>query len=135
MESVTAAENIELSETGAASASGTRSFVSLKTNTFARKAYLILKRGFDIIASFILILILIVPMLIIALIIRLDSKGPALFRQERLGKGGKPFTILKFRTMRVEAPHNKATKAFLCSNQYITRIGRFLRRTSLDELP
>ena len=91
METVTSAENTELTETGAASASGTSSFVSLKTNTLVRKAYLILKRGFDIITSIILILILIVPMFIIALIIRIDSKGPALFRQERLGKGGKPF--------------------------------------------
>ena len=133
-ETVTSAGNTELTETGAASASGTSSFVSLKTNTFARKAYLILKRGFDIIASFILVLILLVPMLIIAIIIRLDSKGPALFRQERLGKGGKPFTMLKFRTMHIDAEKD-GPKWADPEDMRCTKLGRALRRSRLDELP
>lgn len=73
--------------------------------------------------------------LVIALIIKLDSKGPILFKQERLGRYGKPFTIYKFRTMRTDAPRDLATRLMPGSGEYITRAGRFLRMTSLDELP
>ncbi len=69
------------------------------------------------------------------LLIRLDTPGSSVFVQSRAGLYGLPFSIYKFRTMRMEAPHNVAASALKHPEQYITRIGRFLRRTSLDELP
>lgn len=74
------------------------------------------------------------PMLIIAILIKLDSKGPALFKQVRLGMGMKPFTVYKFRTMCVGA-YKKGDLATSASDSRITKIGAVLRRTSLDELP
>jgi O-antigen biosynthesis protein WbqP len=73
-------------------------------------------------------------MLIIAIAIKLDSKGPALFKQQRLGKGMKPFTVYKFRTMCVNA-FEKGGIATSASDSRITKIGKILRRSSLDELP
>lgn len=76
-------------------------------------------------------------LLIIAIAIRLDSPGPALFRQERMGYRGKPFTLLKFRTMRVAAPETEKLEDQMTrdGDRRITRLGRFLRRSRLDELP
>ena len=104
--------------------------------SIARKpVYHVVKRCFDVVASLVALVVLAVPMLLIALLIRLDSKGPALFRQQRMGKGGKSFVIYKFRTMRIEAPSDRATGEFAEADTYITKIGGFLRRFSLDELP
>ena len=75
-----------------------------------------------------------VPMLIIAACIKLDSKGPVFFRQERLGKGQKPFKIFKFRTM-CDHAYEMGGIATSASDPRITKVGAFLRRTSLDELP
>lgn len=99
------------------------------------KGYLFLKRSFDIVLSLVLGIVLMLPMLLIAALIRIDSPGPALFRQERLGKDGKPFVIYKFRTMRMDAPSELSTWEFTDSSRYITKVGGFLRRTSIDELP
>ena len=99
------------------------------------QAYLFVKRTFDIVASLELILLLCIPMALIAVMIRLDSPGSSIFKQERLGKNGKPFIILKFRTMRTDAPHDRATRDFDNSEQYVTKFGSWLRKTSLDELP
>ena len=73
--------------------------------------------------------------LILSAAIKLDSPGPVFFRQKRVGKGRKHFQILKFRTMRIDTPHDMPTHLLQDPDQYITRVGRFLRRTSLDELP
>ncbi|MCI5530456.1 MAG: sugar transferase [Blautia sp.] len=73
--------------------------------------------------------------LIIMIAIRLDSPGPVFFRQKRIGIHKKTFEILKFRTMRVDTPHDMPTHLLEDPDQFITRVGRFLRRTSLDELP
>ncbi|MGM9637629.1 MAG: sugar transferase, partial [Eubacteriales bacterium] len=98
------------------------------------KKYLFIKRCFDVFAVLIAGILLIIPMLIIALLIHLDSPGTILFRQERLGKDGKPFTILKFRSMRMDAevdgPQWADKNDFRC-----TKIGLFIRKTRLDELP
>lgn len=75
-----------------------------------------------------------IPMLIIAIAIKMDSKGPALFKQRRLGKNQKPFTVYKFRTMCVNA-FEKGGIASSATDPRITKVGAFLRRTSLDELP
>lgn len=99
------------------------------------KGYLRIKRLIDILVSLSLILLLWFPMLVIAAVIRLDSEGPAIFSQKRLGRYGEPFTIYKFRTMRKDAPPELASCEFRDSAAYITKIGGFLRRTSIDELP
>ncbi len=93
-----------------------------------------LKRTFDIVMSVIALVLLGIPMLIIAMLIRIGSPGPALFRQRRAGWKQKPFTMLKFRTMRSDvdpyggSPHSG-------EDPRLTRMGRFLRERSLDELP
>lgn len=74
-------------------------------------------------------------LLIIAIIIKLTSKGPILFKQKRIGKNKKTFYIWKFRTMRIDTPHDKPTHMLDNPDQYITKIGKFLRKTSIDELP
>lgn len=93
------------------------------------------KRFFDITLSGLGILALGIPMLIVALIIKLDSKGPVLFKQKRVGKDKKHFMILKFRTMRTETPHDAPTHELSDPEKWITKVGKFLRKTSLDELP
>ena len=75
-----------------------------------------------------------VPMVIIAIVIKLDSKGPVLFKQVRLGKGMKPITVFKFRTM-CDHAYEMGGIATSASDSRITKVGAFLRRTSLDELP
>ncbi|MCD7112826.1 sugar transferase [Limosilactobacillus agrestis] len=94
------------------------------------------KRFFDFVFSLIGILLLAVPMLIIAIVIKIDSpKEQILFRQKRVGKNNHEFTIYKFRSMRQDAPHEMATKNFENPEAYITPVGKFIRKASLDELP
>jgi lipopolysaccharide/colanic/teichoic acid biosynthesis glycosyltransferase len=81
------------------------------------------------------IIILALPMLIIALIVKLDSPGPALFKQKRVGLHKTHFNILKFRSMRTDTPHDAPTHQLQGATSYITKVGAFLRKTSLDELP
>ena len=100
-----------------------------------QRPYLAVKRTVDVVVACLLLLALLVPMLIIALLIKLESAGPALFKQQRMGLGGKPFTIYKFRTMKIDAPAEMATREFTDSSDYITCLGGFLRRSSIDELP
>lgn len=100
-----------------------------------KPGYRIFKRGFDLFGALVLLVLLAVPMLLIGLIICLDSPGPAIFRQNRVGRNGKAFAVYKFRTMRRDAPSEMATRDFVDADKYITRVGRFLRRFSLDELP
>lgn len=92
------------------------------------------KRIMDVILSFVSGLALALPMVIIAILIKLDSPGPAIFRQERLGKDGKPFTIYKFRTMYLDAEADGPQWAKR-NDCRCTPLGRFLRHTRLDELP
>lgn len=92
------------------------------------------KRLIDIVLSLLGIIILFIPMLIIAIVVKCDSKGPAIFKTERVGKNKKPFKFYKFRSMRTDAPKDCAPR-LLHSEDYITKVGAFLRKTSLDELP
>ena len=93
------------------------------------------KRFFDILISFISIFAFSPFLLIIAIAIKIDSRGPVFFKQKRYGRNKKPFNILKFRSMRVEAPKSVPTYGLVDSDKYITKLGNFLRKTSLDELP
>ena len=95
---------------------------------------LVLKRLFDIVVSLIMLIILCPVMLIIAIMIRLDSPGPALFLQERVTTYGKHFTIYKFRTMVVDA-EKMGTQVTTSGDQRITTLGKTLRDFRLDELP
>ena len=96
--------------------------------------YAVLKRGGDILMSLCVAALGCIPMALIALLIKLDSKGPVIFRQERLGKDGKPFTMLKFRSMYDDAEQNGPQWAEK-EDDRCTKIGCFLRKTRLDELP
>ena len=97
-----------------------------------RKTYLLFKRIFDIIFAIIL-LVLTSPILILsAILIKLESKGPILFKQDRPGKDGKIFKVMKFRSMRIETEENGKP---LTNVERITRSGKFIRKLSFDELP
>ncbi len=98
-------------------------------------SYLKIKRLLDIVLSFLALLILSPIFLIIAVAIKLDSKGPVLFKQKRVGIHKSHFNILKFRTMRIDTPKDTPTHLLENPEQWITRVGKFLRKTSLDELP
>lgn len=98
------------------------------------KPYLSFKRIVDIIVAGVVLTFLAVPMIITALVIRLESRGSAIFTQRRLGRGGRPFTIYKFRSMRIDAEVTGAQFASQ-SDPRITRVGRFIRKSRIDELP
>lgn len=93
------------------------------------------KRCLDVILSLIALIVLSPLLLLIALAIRLDSPGGVIFSQKRVGMHKKLFSIYKFRTMRSDTPHDVPTNDLAGSTSYITPVGRFLRMTSLDELP
>lgn len=99
----------------------------------------IFKRLIDLILSSIAIVVLALPMLIIAVAIKLDDPGPVLFKQKRVGKkvNGEItyFMIWKFRSMKMSTPHDTPTHLLENPEQYITRVGRFIRKASFDELP
>lgn len=97
--------------------------------------YLKVKRFIDIVLSFLGLIILSPVFLIITVAIKIDSEGPILFKQKRVGKGKTYFNILKFRTMKVDAPKDVPKHLLQNPEQYVTRVGKFLRDTSLDELP
>ncbi len=97
--------------------------------------YPILKRGLDFLISTLAILFLSPVLILIALAIKIDSKGPVLFKQKRVGKDKKHFMIYKFRSMYVDAPSDMPTHLLKDPSAMITRVGAFLRKTSLDELP
>lgn len=123
----------------------TREGVSTKTK-HRKKGYLLIKRILDIVLSLVGLAICILPMMIICLLIKIESPGPAIYLHHRIGKKGKPLPLLKFRSMHVNAdemmkdftPEQKAEweqNFKLEHDPRITRVGRLLRRTSLDELP
>ena len=104
-------------------------------NERKRLFYRFAKRSFDIVFSFLMLILLSPIMLIIAIAIKCDSKGSVIFKQERMGKNGKTFYCYKFRSMKTNAPKDCATSLLKNPEQYQTRLGGFLRKTSLDELP
>jgi O-antigen biosynthesis protein WbqP len=97
--------------------------------------YLKFKRFYDFILALIGLIILLPIFLILIILIKIDSRGPVLFKQKRIGRYKKHFYILKFRTMRVDTPKDTPTHLLENPDQWITKMGKFLRKTSLDELP
>lgn len=97
--------------------------------------YLKIKRLIDIILSLIGLVILSPLYLILIIAIKLDSRGPILFKQKRVGIHKTHFNIMKFRTMRIDTPKDTPTHLLENPERYITRAGKFMRKTSLDELP
>ena len=101
--------------------------------TDKQKKYLLLKRGVDIVLSGGAIVVLSPILGLLALAIKLDSPGPVLFKQKRVGKNKELFEIYKFRTMRTDTPKDMPTHMLKDPDQFITKTGKFLRKTSLDE--
>ncbi|MBH9967903.1 sugar transferase [[Bacillus] enclensis] len=97
--------------------------------------YMKVKRLIDIILSLIGLIVLSPIFLILIIAIKIDSRGPVLFKQKRVGINKTHFSILKFRTMRIDTPKDTPTHLLSNPEQYITKMGKFLRKTSLDELP
>lgn len=93
------------------------------------------KRCFDIFCSLIAIILLLLPMVILAIAIKIDSKGPIFFKQDRIGKNKKIFKILKFRSMYIDTDPNIPTHQLGDAKKHITKVGSFIRKASLDELP
>lgn len=110
------------------------SFGSLLPNLAYRK----IKRAIDLASAILILPLIIVPLFIVAALIKIDSPGPIIFRQERMGYRGRPFRIFKFRSMRVHdvaADHARGAAMTIDGDPRITRLGRFLRRSRIDEIP
>lgn len=97
--------------------------------------YCFFKRCFDIFCSFLAIVLLALPMLVVAIAIKIDSKGPVFFKQNRVGRKKKLFKILKFRSMYTNTDPNAPTHQLGDATSHITKVGKFIRKTSIDELP
>ena len=93
------------------------------------------KRFFDVLAAGALLLVTWPFMALVALCIRLESSGPILYQQTRIGEGGRPFELIKFRSMRVDAENDGVARWAQRGDDRTTRVGRFIRLTRLDELP
>ncbi len=98
------------------------------------KGYLFVKRAFDLIASILAVLILLIPMGIVALLIYIESPGPVIYRQERLGLNGKPYMMYKFRSMRLDAEKERPQWAEK-DDPRCTKVGRTIRLWHIDEVP
>lgn len=114
---------------------GAREIYQVEQSAVVEKpVYQAVKRLFDVVVSALALLILGIPMLLLMPVIRADSPGAAIFRQERLGKGGKPFVIYKYRTMQMDAERDGPQWA-RAHDVRCTKLGRLLRRGHIDELP
>lgn len=114
---------------------GAREIYQVEQSAVVEKpVYQAVKRLFYVVVSALALLILGIPMLLLMPVIRADSPGPAIFRQERLGKGGKPFVIYKYRTMQMDAERDGPQWA-RAHDVRCTKLGRLLRRGHIDELP
>lgn len=99
-----------------------------------KKSYKILKRVFDVVSCVLLGLVLLIPMAVVALLIKIESPGPAIYKQERLGKDGKPFMMYKFRSMYLDAEKNGPQWA-RTEDPRRTKVGKVIRVWHIDELP
>lgn len=116
-----------------------RDIISINARSAAtktpRRSFLFVKRLFDIVMSAVLLVVLMPFLLVLTAIAAYDTAGAPFFVQTRMGRGGKPFRMIKFRTMSKSAPENLATNEFKNANDFISPIGHCLRKFSLDELP
>ncbi len=115
-----------------------REVVALSSPSYRSKTdnvYSSFKRFFDFVISSVMILVLAPVMALVAIVVAVDTKGAPIFVQERMGRHSVPFRIYKFRSMSVHAPANVATHKLENADQYISRVGHLIRKTSLDELP
>ena len=111
--------------------------ITIDLSNVANKAsalYSISKRTMDIVSSLVGLILLSPLFLLVAILIKLDSKGPIIFKQIRIGKNSKPFYIYKFRSMKIDAP-NLSTEEFINASDFTTKVCKFMRKTSIDELP
>ena len=111
--------------------------ITIDLSNVANKAsalYSISKRTMDIVSSLVGLILLSPLFLLVAILIKLDSKGPIIFKQIRIGKDSKRFYIYKFRSMKIDTP-NLSTEEFINASDFTTRVGKFIRKTSIDELP
>lgn len=99
-----------------------------------RYGYRFIKRVFDIVSCSVALVVCAIPMIVISVVVKLDSPGPAFYAQERLGLNGKPINVVKFRSMRIDAEATGAQWA-QGKDPRVTKVGAFLRKTRLDELP
>ena len=95
----------------------------------------VVKRAIDLILSVIAFIILLLPMIIVAIAIKIESKGPVIFDQERVGKKGKVYKMYKFRSMCVGAEQQEGGVYCFKGDKRVTKVGKFIRATSIDELP
>ena len=111
--------------------------ITIDLSNVANKAsalYSISKRTMDIVSSLVGLILLSPLFLLVAILIKLDSKGPIIFKQISIVKNSKPFYIYKFRSMKIDAP-NLSTEEFINASDFTTKVGKFIRKTSIDELP
>ena len=108
---------------------------SFEQNKKRRYFYRFVKRSFDFLMALIGLIIASPIFLITAIAIKIDSKGPIIFKQKRIGKGGKPFNCYKFRSMKIDTPKDCATSLLANPEKHYTRVGKFIRKLSIDELP
>ena len=111
--------------------------ITIDLSNVANKAsalYSISKRTMDIVSSLVGLILLSPLFLLVAILKKLDYKGPIIFKQLRIGKNSKPFYIYKFRSMKTDAP-NLSTEEFINASDFTTKVGKFIRKTSIDELP
>mgnify|MGYP000853796385 FL=1 len=106
-----------------------------RASTLGYRAFIVFKRFFDIAFSLSATVVLMPLFLIVSILVAFDTKSFPIFVQYRMGRNNKPFKIYKFRTMNASAPSDVATRKLKNSDKYISRIGRILRRLSIDELP
>ncbi len=100
-----------------------------------RYFYRFVKRSFDIFASLLGLIVASPIFLLVAIAIKIDSRGPVIFKQKRMGKGGKVFNCLKFRSMKIDTPKDCPTSLLSNPEKHYTKVGKFIRKLSIDELP
>lgn len=103
--------------------------------TVRQRGYRVLKAGIDFLIALLALIVLLPVFLIVAIAIKLDSRGPVFFVQKRIGRNGKLFRCVKFRTMTTDANHEVAGYEYAEVTSYITKVGHILRKLSIDELP
>ncbi len=108
---------------------------NFQQNKKRRLFFRFVKRAFDFFVALFCLILFSPIMLVVAIAIKLDSRGPIVFKQQRVGRNGKPFNCYKFRSMKVSTPRNMPTSQMAKPEMYVTRVGWVLRKLSLDELP